>query len=133
MARAVPVVKVRPYSSTPSILPCSPARHIGPHGVTFLSVLTRRVRTLTAMLVRAREVIMIDRRRTAKSSPCATMAPVALRCPLCGDRLTVDLCWVSPHWLCPNGHSYSNTRALMAELDERGWLTDTTLLGGPRR
>ena len=40
-----------------------------------------------------------------------------LRCPLCGGPLNLDSLWVSPHWLCPRGHSYSNTDALVAELD----------------
>jgi hypothetical protein len=38
--------------------------------------------------------------------------------------LAVDYCWVSPHWICDNGHSYSNVRVLIAELEERGWLDD---------
>jgi hypothetical protein len=38
--------------------------------------------------------------------------------------LVVDQCWLSPHWLCPSGHSYSNLRVLIAELRERGWLPD---------
>ena len=50
--------------------------------------------------------------------------PGALRCPLCGGPLARDLLWVSPHWLCDRGHSYSNERVLVAELDERGWLPE---------
>lgn len=45
-----------------------------------------------------------------------------LRCPLCEERLSLDPWWLSPHWLCPSGHSYSNVRVLIAELRERGWL-----------
>ncbi len=52
-----------------------------------------------------------------------------LRCPICGNRLTQGLWWRSLHWLCPQGHSYSNMRALIAELRERGWLPESYSLG----
>jgi hypothetical protein len=45
-----------------------------------------------------------------------------LRCPICGDRLDPDPWWRSAHWICPENHSYSNVRVLIAELRERGWL-----------
>jgi hypothetical protein len=52
-------------------------------------------------------------------------APVAagLRCPLCSGALKQDPWWLSPHWICEQGHSYSNVRVLTDELRERGWLT----------
>ena len=50
-----------------------------------------------------------------------------LSCPLCGEPLQRDPFWSSPHWLCPNTHSYSNVRVLLAELHERGhWPPPTT-------
>ena len=39
-----------------------------------------------------------------------------LSCPLCGGALRLDSWWISPHWLCSSGHSYSNVRVLDAEL-----------------
>jgi hypothetical protein len=54
---------------------------------------------------------------------------VALRCPLCGNPLSRDPWWVSPHWLCTEGHSYSNVGVLTAELRERGWLADDQEIG----
>lgn len=65
------------------------------------------------------------------SAPNALALPAALRCPICGNALTVDFCWVSPHWICAEGHTYSNISVLVAELDERGWLPGHT--GGNRR
>lgn len=64
--------------------------------------------------------------KTITSEPriSALSLPVALRCPLCGNSLTVDPCWVSPHWLCPRGHGYSNLSVLIAELRARGWLSE---------
>jgi hypothetical protein len=53
----------------------------------------------------------------------ARSLPEPLLCPVCGNGLTVDPCWVSPHWLCSSGHTYSNLRVLVAELYERGWLS----------
>lgn len=52
-------------------------------------------------------------------------APAAtrLRCPLCSGALKQDPWWLSPHWICEQGHSYSNVRVLTDELRERGWLT----------
>lgn len=47
-----------------------------------------------------------------------------LRCPLCGNPLQQDPWWLSPHWICEEGHSYSNIRVLTAELRERGWLPE---------
>lgn len=41
-----------------------------------------------------------------------------LSCPLCGGALRLDSWWISPHWLCNSGHSYSNVRVLDAELRE---------------
>jgi len=41
-----------------------------------------------------------------------------LSCPLCGGALRLDSWWISPHWLCSSGHSYSNVRVLDAELRE---------------
>lgn len=41
-----------------------------------------------------------------------------LSCPLCGGALRLDSWWISPHWLCASGHSYSNIRVLDAELRE---------------
>ena len=58
--------------------------------------------------------------------PTALSLPRELRCPLCGDRLSPDPGWISPHWLCPQGHSYSNLQVLLAELRERGWLPEDT-------
>jgi hypothetical protein len=52
----------------------------------------------------------------------ADALPDGLRCPLCGNPLSRDTLWTSPHWLCPAGHSYSSPRVLLAELQERGWL-----------
>ncbi len=43
-----------------------------------------------------------------------------LPCPLCDRPLQRDDLWISPHWLCPKGHSYSNQDILIAELRERG-------------
>lgn len=57
--------------------------------------------------------------------PATEWPPETLRCPLCGERLGRDLLWQSPHWLCPNAHSYSNVRALIAELRECGWWPGT--------
>jgi hypothetical protein len=47
--------------------------------------------------------------------------PDELPCPLCGGTLRRDPLWPSPHWICPNAHSYSNVHVLLAELAERGW------------
>jgi hypothetical protein len=57
-------------------------------------------------------------------------APVAsgLQCPLCSSALKQDPWWLSPHWICEQGHSYSNVRVLTDELRERGWLTRETEL-----
>ena len=58
-------------------------------------------------------------------------APAAsglLRCPLCSGALKQDPWWLSPHWICEQGHSYSNVRVLTDELRERGWLTRETEL-----
>lgn len=56
------------------------------------------------------------------TAPTSMPNSSALRCPLCGSLLARDDLWTSPHWLCPEGHSYSNIRVLLAELAERGWL-----------
>lgn len=56
--------------------------------------------------------------------------PGPLRCPLCGNALSLDPWWSSPHWLCPAGHSYSNMRVLFDELRERGWLPADHHLSG---
>ncbi|HEY7293553.1 MAG TPA: hypothetical protein VH916_00875, partial [Dehalococcoidia bacterium] len=47
-----------------------------------------------------------------------------LPCPLCGGALRLDSWWISPHWLCGAGHSYSNLRVLDAELREQLACTD---------
>jgi hypothetical protein len=67
---------------------------------------------------------MIGTRQRTETLSATQSLPATLRCPLCGKALAVDYCWISPHWICANGHSYSNIRVLMAELDERGWLED---------
>jgi hypothetical protein len=54
-----------------------------------------------------------------------------LRCPLCGNSLQQDPWWLSPHWICAEGHSYSNIRVLTAELRERGWLSESMSLAIP--
>jgi hypothetical protein len=54
-----------------------------------------------------------------------------LRCPLCGNPLQQDPWWLSPHWICAEGHSYSNIRVLTAELRERGWLPEDMSLAVP--
>lgn len=59
--------------------------------------------------------------------PEARSLPRDLRCPICGDTLRVDPGWVSPHWLCPRGHGYSNVSVLIAELRARGWLGDEAI------
>jgi hypothetical protein len=64
-----------------------------------------------------------------RQPPPAIAPSQALRCPICGGRLAQDLWWRSLHWLCPQGHSYSNVRALIAELRERGWLPESYSLG----
>lgn len=64
---------------------------------------------------------------TSRSASVASLAqalPDPLRCPVCSNMLVVDQCWLSPHWLCSSGHSYSNLRVLIAELRERGWLAE---------
>jgi hypothetical protein len=53
----------------------------------------------------------------------AATASERLRCPLCTGSLKQDPWWLSPHWICEQGHSYSNVRVLTDELRERGWLT----------
>lgn len=67
---------------------------------------------------------MIDTQDRPISHPSTRSLPATVRCPLCGTTLAIDYCWVSPHWICTNGHSYSNVRVLITELAERGWLTD---------
>ncbi len=42
-----------------------------------------------------------------------------LTCPICCGALRLDSWWISPHWLCASGHSYSNLRVLDAELREQ--------------
>ena len=74
---------------------------------------------------------MIDVNRS--SFPVADTPGVArqLHCPLCGNLLQQDPWWISPHWICAQGHSYSNIRVLTAELRERGWLPDDLALAVP--
>lgn len=67
---------------------------------------------------------MIDTTQLAVLPLEAPSLPRVLRCPLCGNRLTLDPLWTSPHWLCAEGHSYSNVQVLLAELAERGWLPE---------
>lgn len=67
---------------------------------------------------------MIGTRQRMEMRPVSRALPSTPRCPLCSMTLAVDYCWVSPHWICDNGHSYSNVRVLIAELEERGWLDD---------
>ncbi len=50
----------------------------------------------------------------------ALPANVPLRCPICDSLLERDLHWRSSHWLCRHYHSWSNVRALIAELNETG-------------
>ncbi|HLZ72116.1 MAG TPA: hypothetical protein VKV26_19595 [Dehalococcoidia bacterium] len=42
-----------------------------------------------------------------------------LTCPVCSAALRLDSWWISPHWLCASGHSYSNLNVLAAELREQ--------------
>lgn len=60
-------------------------------------------------------------RASAPSAPgsVAPSLPEPLHCPLCAGRLSRDPLWLSCHWLCENGHSYSNVEVLIAELHER--------------
>lgn len=48
--------------------------------------------------------------------PGSSFRKRALNCPLCHNALIPDALWLTPHWLCARGHSYSNVRALIAEL-----------------
>ncbi len=61
------------------------------------------------MLERAQPLTLL------RESPAPTEP---LSCPLCGGALRLDSWWISPHWLCSSGHSYSNVRVLDAELRE---------------
>jgi hypothetical protein len=64
-----------------------------------------------------REVIDHRPRNLHSARASDRYAPVG--CPLCGGALHIDPWWLSPHWICQNGHSYSNMRVLEAELRER--------------
>lgn len=70
---------------------------------------------------------MSERIQALGSTPALASIPALPRCPLCGQHLSVDACWATPHWLCPNGHGYSNPRTLLLELEERGWLMSAPL------
>lgn len=66
---------------------------------------------------------MLDTLPTSFPLARTAPAPEQLRCPLCTSTLTQDPWWLSPHWICEQGHSYSNVRVLSDELRARGWLT----------
>jgi hypothetical protein len=75
-----------------------------------------------------REGTVIDLRRSTFPLTDTPALAGRLRCPLCGNSLTQDPWWLSPHWICAQGHSYSNIRVLTAELKERGWLSEELAL-----
>jgi hypothetical protein len=62
---------------------------------------------------------MIERARPMARIANAPLNCGPLSCPLCGGVLQLDSWWLSPHWLCTQGHSYSNVLVLDAEL-QRG-------------
>jgi len=62
---------------------------------------------------------MLDRSRPLARVANASSNLGPLFCPLCGGVLQLDSWWLSPHWLCPKGHSYSNILVLDAELQQR--------------
>ena len=69
----------------------------------------------------------------ARPSVGLALPPTGLRCPLCGKELARDPLWASPHWLCPNGHSYSNLEVLQAALRERAMTERNGTSGRARR
>ncbi len=54
-------------------------------------------------------------------------------CPRCGGMLRQDPLWSRPNLADDQGHTYSNIRALAAELYQRGMLTDARPVRRPRR
>ena len=61
---------------------------------------------------------VVEQRPSADERFTALARAGRLHCPLCGAELKLDPLWPTHHWLCANGHSYSNARALLAELAE---------------
>jgi hypothetical protein len=54
-------------------------------------------------------------------------------CPRCGDTLRRDPLWTTPNLADEQGHSFSNIRALVVELYQRGMLRPEGLIAHPRR
>jgi hypothetical protein len=54
-------------------------------------------------------------------------------CPRCGDTLRRDPLWTTPNLADGQGHSFSNIRALVVELYQRGMLGPEGLLPHPRQ
>jgi hypothetical protein len=54
-------------------------------------------------------------------------------CPRCGDTLRRDPLWSTPNLADDQGHSFSNIRALVVELYQRGMLGPEGLMPHPRR
>ncbi|MGH2588531.1 MAG: hypothetical protein ACRDJE_26715 [Dehalococcoidia bacterium] len=50
-------------------------------------------------------------------------------CPRCGHTLRQDSLWSTPNLADDYGHSFSNVRALMVELYQRGMLRPKSLTG----
>ena len=59
----------------------------------------------------------------ARFLPCSRQAVRSLipGCPLCGAPLSVNWMPGAPTWRCREGHLFTSTRALIAELRRTGW------------
>jgi len=54
-------------------------------------------------------------------------------CPRCGGTLRQDALWSTPNLADERGHTFSNIRALVVELYQRGMLGPDGLAQGPAR
>ena len=58
---------------------------------------------------------------------------VEVACPRCGGTLRRDPLWTTPNLADEQGHSFSNIRALVVELYQRGMLGPEGLMPHPRQ